>query len=130
MSNLLKQLSPTKHSFRIDVAGDLTKAKYQGNFECKILNRGERALVSKHRAFLNGDVESNLDIATLNFHYMISFLKYSLTSVPDFWRDSDYGYAIYDENVIKEVFDEVIKFEENWLKEIWGDEFSKLQEKE
>lgn len=121
-SKLGKKLPEMDGDFQVEVIGNITKKRVIGEFSCKIMNRKERALVAKHRAFLNGEMASQLDIATLRFHMMISYLRYALTDYPKWWKEADLGYELYDENIVKEVYDKVLEFEEEWIKEVWGEE--------
>lgn len=121
MDNKVKEPS-FEGLFEIDVVGELTNKKYSGSFKCKILNVKGRAMVSKHMAYLNGDVVHSLDPVTLKLHQQISYLRYSLIEYPDFWKKSDLGYELHDMNVIDAVYEKVIEFEENYLRQVWGDE--------
>lgn len=120
------ELPATESTFVIEVIGDFTQKRFVGEFTCKILNQKERALVSKHRAMLNGEHFQQLDIMTLSLHQMISYLRYSLIpQYPKFWQDSDLGYELFDLNVIREVFNQVMEFEESWFVAVWGEDHLK-----
>lgn len=119
---LSKDLPPTTDKFQIEVNGDLSNKRYVGEFECKILTRKDRAQVSKHRAFLNGPMADYLDLPTLKFHYRISYLKFALVSYPKFWEESDLGYDLLDGNVVDEVYEKVLEFEDSWMTAIWGED--------
>lgn len=121
MSNLNKEPS-MEGIFEVKVKGELTNKEYSGTFKCRILNAKLRAAAAKHKAFLNGENASNLDILTLSLHEQISYLRYALIEYPDFWKTSDLGYDLYDENVIQTVYESALAFEENYLRQAWGDE--------
>lgn len=121
MSESFKEPS-TEGLFEINVKGDITGKQYSGQFKCKILNVKGRAAVAKHFAFLNGDIAKNLDPLILALHEQISFLRYCLVDYPDFWKKSDLGYDLHDENVIREIYNKCIDFEESYLKAVWGEE--------
>lgn len=123
MSNEMKKEMPDKeHAFDIDVQGDTSGEFFRGEFTCKIMNRKERAMSDKHFAMLNGGLEDQLSLVTVNLHQMIAYLRYSLIDYPNFWKKSDLGYELFDINVIREVYDKVLAFEESWFRDIWGDE--------
>lgn len=124
INKLSKDIPLAESTFVLDVIGDVTKKRFLGEFTCKIPRRKEQCLIDKHRAFLNGDLPQMLDAATLRYHHMISYLRYTIVteSCPKFWKESDLGYDLYDENVTKELYNKVLEFEESWLKEIWGEE--------
>jgi hypothetical protein len=127
---LSKEIPSSECTFQIDVVGDVTKKKYVAEFTCRIPRRKEQCLIDKHRAFLNGSMAEMLDPATLRFHHMISYLRYTIDteSAPKFWKESDLGYELYDENVVATLYERVLAFEVEWLKAIWGEEHvAKLQ---
>lgn len=119
-NNLSKLVPPTTHRFAIRVEGDLTSHAFEGEFECRIPTKKDQCFIDKHRAFLNGDLVDQLSPETLKFHHMISYLRFTLTEYPTFWKESDLGYGLYDGNIVEEVYNEVLTFEESWLKDVWG----------
>jgi len=130
VNKLGNQVPPTESDFVIDVEGNITKKRYIGEFTSKILNKKDQAMVAKHRAYLNGDMVSNLDPLILRFHMKISYLRYALVGYPKWWKELDLGYEIYDGNVVDEVYERVLDAEETWLKTIWGEEMVEELKKE
>lgn len=122
LKNMPKKLPESSNDFEIDVKGIHTNQSFRGNFKCKIPTLRDQALISKHNAYLNGDVAQYLDFQTIKLHRMISYLKYVITESPKFWREADYGYELLDMNVVEEVYNKALEFEEAWMREIWGDE--------
>lgn len=120
IANLKKALPSTEHSFSISVEGNLTKAMFEGNFTCRIPNIKTQAAIAKHKAMLNGGYEEGLDLGTRNMHHMISYLRYTLSDMPKWWKDEDLGYNLFDINVIESVYNKVLTFEKAWYEEIWG----------
>jgi hypothetical protein len=110
------------NTFQIQVQGIVTGKMYEGEFSSKIPNAKDQALIAKHRAMLNGGFDDGLDPGTLNLHYRISYLRYTLTQFPDWWKKSDLGYELYDINVIDEVYGKVLKFETDWMTAVWGEQ--------
>lgn len=121
-NKLANDLPAMECDFVLDTEGELTKKRYIGEFTCKIMNRKERALVDKHRAFLNGDIADQLNPMTLRFHHWISYLRYALTDYPRWWKESDLGYELYDQNPIEATYEKVLEFEVKWAKSVWGEE--------
>lgn len=121
LSSLPKSLPEMVNSFDIEIEGSLTKTKYSGNFSCQIPNLRTQALIAKHKAMLNAGLEDILDIATQNLHHMVSYLKYTLVEVPKFWEESACGYDLFDINVVEDIYNKVLEFEEAWSVSIWGD---------
>lgn len=130
LNNLKKTLPEMEHSFSIDLEGSLTKQSWQGNFTCKIPNAKIQAMIAKHKTLLNGGFDEHLDIGTKNLHHMISYLRYTLTDIPKWWKDADMGYELYDINVIEAVYAKVLEFEKAWFEEIWGPGEEKAEESE
>jgi hypothetical protein len=61
---------------------------------------------------------------------MVSYLRYTITESPKWWKGADLGYELYDENVVKAIYEAVLDFETTWLKAVWGEEaVNKLQAK-
>src|SRR6266404_1352958 len=126
--NLTKETPPTEADVQIEATGEVPKKRFVGEFIVKIPRRKEQCLIDKHRAFLNGPGAENLEAATLKFHHMISYLRYVVTDSPKWWQESDLGYELYDENVVQVLYDKVLEFEVEWLKQVWGPEaVKKLQ---
>jgi len=116
-------IPPMESEFDVDIQGEITKKRFLGTFSCSILNRKARALVDRHRVALNGPDPANLSMETLNLHHKISYLRFALTApYPKFWEDSDLGYGLYDGAVIDEVYSKVLAWEEEWMREVWGDD--------
>jgi hypothetical protein len=105
-----------------ETIGQLTKEPYSGRFECKIPNQRIQANIAKYKAFLNGGMDATLDSATKNLHHMTAYCKFCLVECPDWFKDSDYGYDLYDNNILEAVYHEILKKEQNWLDGIWGKE--------
>ncbi len=116
---------PTMHQdFVLDKSGKITKHRWVGEFTCKIPNTKEKCLIAKHRAYLDGQFADFLDPATIMIHKKVAYLRFTLTDFPKWWRDNDLGYELMDHNIIEDVYDEVLKFEKVWLKEVWGDDYT------
>lgn len=119
-NNLREELPDTTHLFVLDLQGRITKKRFVGEFKCKIATIKDQAMIAKHNALLNGEFPIYLDAGIQKIHKMISYLRYTLTDYPIFWRDSDLGYDLRDDNIIEAVYDEVIAFENKWLEQVWG----------
>lgn len=123
MSNKNKQLASdlpeTNHVFQIDIVGRITKRRYLGEFQCKIATIKDQAMIAKHEAMMNGEYPIYLDAGIKKIHKQIAYLRYTLVDSPIFWKNSDLGYDLRDDNVIEEVYDQVIAFENAWLNQIW-----------
>lgn len=122
LNKLSKEIPSTELDFTVEVEGDVTKKRFIGEFKFKIPRRKEQCLIDKHRAFLNGSFPDQLEPATIRFHHMISYLRYTIIESPKWWKESDLGYELYDETVVKAVYDAVLDFEVQWLTAVWGED--------
>lgn len=123
MSNsnpLPKDIPSMEHTFYLDLEGDTTKKRWRGEFIYKIPNLRMKAATDKMRAGMNGGFDATLDISTLQFHEMIAYLKFTLVEVPTWWKEADWGYDLYDYNVVKTVFNTAADFYDEWIEKIWG----------
>lgn len=122
-SKLPKELPSMEYEFSVEVKGNITGKMFSGNFKYRIPNLKAKALAERKRAELNGGMDAMLDASVLQLHYMIAYLRFSLLedSMPQWWKENDYGYNLHDYNVVREVFDKVEAYEQKWLKSVWGD---------
>lgn len=120
INKLAEELPETTHEFQIDLIGRITKRRFMGEFKCKIPTIRDQALIAKHKAMLNGEFPVYLDASVHKIHNMIAYLRFTIVDAPLFWRSSDLGYDLRDDNIIEGVYDEVMAFENEWLKQIWG----------
>jgi len=134
LDSLPKSVPDPIVEFSIDVEGNVSKHKYSGNFKFKVPNLRARAMAEKEKTRLNEGlgksiecpdckkvIGNTLDETVLDFHAMYSYLRYSLVEYPEWWKNSNYGYELYDSNVLTELYLKAVKTEADWLKEIWGD---------
>lgn len=120
INDLIDDVPDTNGTFQVDVIGRITKKRYLGDFYCRIPTLKDQALIGKHEAFLNGEFPVYLNSGVLKLHKWIAYLRYTLTDYPKFWKDSDLGYDLRDDNIIEEVYNKVIEIENKWLNAIWG----------
>lgn len=118
---LVDEIPETTHEFTIDLVGRITKKRYLGEFKCKIPTLKDQAMIAKHIAHLNGEFPIYLDPSIVKLHKWIGYLRFTLIDTPLFWRNADLGYELRDDNIIEEVYDQVISFENEWIKTIWGE---------
>lgn len=125
MSNsktLAKDVPSKDYEFYVEVEGKVSRTTYRGDFKFSIPNLKLKALADKKRAELNGGLDMALDTSVLELHYMIAFLRFTLSEMPPWWKEADYGYDLEDFNVIKAVYDKVEEFQKGWMAQVWGKE--------
>jgi hypothetical protein len=121
IKHLPTSLPKTNGTFSLsEFEGTTTGHKYSGSFACQIPNNRIAAKISKSKALLNAGLDSSLDIFTKNLHHMVSYCKHTLTEAPDWFTESEYGYDLYDFNVLEEIYFQILKKEEEWYTSIWG----------
>ena len=119
--DMMKKLPSNENSFNIlDIEGQITKQKYSGNFVSKVPNLRIQAQIAKFRGALNEGVEDS-DIGTRNLHHMIAYLKFVLIEHPGWWKDADFGYELFDMNIIELIYEKAVELEDEWVKAAWGD---------
>ena len=112
-------LPAMEHSFSINTEGTDTKQRFTGNFTYKRPNIRLKSDISKMTARLNEDLQ-NLDEDVAFLHFVLSTLRYTLTNMPDWWKEADYGMDLYDTNVILDIYKAVRKFETSYFEELYG----------
>lgn len=116
----LTELPDMEYKFAFSKAGKITRRTYSGYFLYKMPITKIQCCIDKHFAFLNGDSAQHLDISTIQIHRKIAYLRFTLLEFPLFWKDSDLGYELMDHNIIDDVYDKVITFENEWMTKVWG----------
>lgn len=91
--------------FTVNIIGQRTNNPYTGKFTVKtILSRRENFLADERRRFILGMNPAGAPPALQGEAYMLGVLAVRLIEVPDWWKNSDGGLDIEDENVIGEVY--------------------------
>ena len=122
MSNsieLYKDLPSDTSTFFVDVVGNVTGVRYQGEFKCKIPSVRTHLDIDKYRATLSGNMAEYLQPSTLIMYRMLAYLRFTLIKSPEFWEQSDSGTDLRDSNIIEAIFDKVLELEGKWLDEAY-----------
>lgn len=114
------KLPSMEHTFSVSLDGDETKKHYEGTFTYRRPNLLKRAEISKMCTRLSGDLQ-NLPLATRLFNEMCAVLFYCLDEAPNWWEGSNNGRDLYDINVLQNVYNQCMEFEETWSKKVWGE---------
>jgi len=106
-------------TFSIDFMSDLEDRRYQGTFTVKKLGIREMGALGVRKSQLNGgmyyDSENpgrGVDEQTDDFNNMIAHLEISVKQHPDWWNLD----KISDPQLIGKVFQEVLEFENSFLR--------------
>lgn len=125
----IKELPSMEHSFTIKIKGDDTPKTYEGTFTYKRPNLKSQSNIAKTAAMLDGGV-ANLDEDTKFLHTVLATLRHTIIKFPEWWEESDFGFDLYDVNVLFELYKECRKFEDSWMKKVWGNQEDKSEKKE
>lgn len=125
----IRALPPMEHTFTVSVEGTETGQKFDGTFTYKRPNLRVKSEISKTAAMLDGGILT-LDEDTKFLHSILASLKHTLNKCPDWWKDADFGYELYDVNVILEIYKACSEFEKQWFAKVWeGKDEKKPEEK-
>jgi len=122
----VKKLPSMEHSFTLEVKGSETGRIFQGSFTYQRPNLRVQSEISKTTARLNEDLK-NLDEDTKFLHKVLASLRHTLKNSPDWWKECDHGYDLYDMNVIMDIYKETVDFENSWFEKVWSED--KAEEK-
>ena len=110
-----------EHEFSIQVKGNESQLNWVGDFKYRRPSIASRGQIDVMRAKLNRDLVS-IDPETNLTHTALAHLRFTLIDSPEWWKDSDYGGDLYDNNVIIEIYDKCIDFEKAWSEKVHGGE--------
>ncbi len=115
----IKVLPPMEHTFSIEEKGSETGQPYAGTFTYKRPSLRVRTEINKTAAILDGGVVT-LDEETKYLHTVFARLKHTLSNVPDWWEKSDYGFELYDLNVVLAIYKATKEFDKEWEQKVLG----------
>lgn len=106
--------------FTIKVTGEATGEEYAGAFKAKqLLTHEEQLRIDAIKRELLGKV--NPERATeraLDQAICLANTAVRLTSFPDWWKQQSFGQGLYDDAPLKEVYEQALKVEDDFRKEI------------
>lgn len=124
----IRALPSMEHTFSIKVKGTETGELFEGTFTYRRPNLRTKSEISKTAAMLDGGLK-NLDEDTRLLHNILATLKHTLTKSPEWWEKSDFGFELYDVNVILEVYRACNEFEKKWFDSVWLDKKEESKDK-
>lgn len=125
----IQALPSMEHAFTINVKGSDTGQIFDGTFVYKRPTLRKNSEISKTAALLNGGI-NGLDEDTKLLHEVLATLKHTIVKFPEWWEKSDFGYELYDANVVFDIYKECNKFESEFRDKVWGVESKKEEPKE
>lgn len=98
-------MADTTAPIHISTVGTVTGKSYTGKFSIKtVLNRRENFLADERRRFILGGNPNSAPPALQGEAYMLGQLFVRIVEAPDWWKQSDAGLDIEDDNLIGELY--------------------------
>jgi hypothetical protein len=98
-------MAETTSTVSISTTGTRTGKPYQGKITVKtVLNRRENFLADERRRFILGGNAASAPPALQGEAFMLGLLYVRIVDGPDWWKNSDGGLELEDENVIGELY--------------------------
>jgi hypothetical protein len=111
-------LPKKEKSFTIDEVGETTGHKYQGTFEVLcVLNMGQRHAEATEKTRLMGDY-ANPDNDLYSLAETLSKLRIRIQEAPEWWKQSNGGTDIMDEEIVLLLWEKTLECERQWKKEL------------
>lgn len=118
---LYDSLPKNEKSFDIDLKGETTDLQYKGTFTARcVLNIANRHAMELEKTRLMADY-ANPSNGLAGIAIALSSIRAKITDGPAWWKNSDAGANLIDENIIFILYDECNKLESAWRKELKKD---------
>jgi hypothetical protein len=112
------ELPKNEATFEIDVVGDTTFKHYDGQFTVRcILTMGQKHSMELEKSRLLGSY-TNPTEELLGYAIIFSNLRHKIVEGPEWWKQSNGGSSIKDENVLVALYDKVLKAEDEWRQSV------------
>ena len=112
------ELPSNESVFDIDVVGDTTFKKYDGQFTCRcVLTMGQKHAMELEKTRLLGNY-ANPTEDLVGIAIIFANLRAKVTDGPEFWKQSQGGTSIKDENVLVEIYNKILKAENEWREKV------------
>lgn len=107
-------LPKNEQSFDIDMVGETTNLQYKGTFTAKcVLNIAGKHSLELEKTRLMADY-ANPSAGLAGIAIALATIRAKIVDGPAWWKDSDMGSTIMDENVIFKMYDECNRVEASW----------------
>lgn len=115
---MYQALPKNERTFSIDIEGGTSGERFQGQFTTKcVLNMSEKHARELERTRLMSDY-ANPSANLSGIAEILSTVRIKLIKWPDWWANLDFGSKILDENIIVEIYDEIVNKENEWKEEV------------
>jgi len=111
-------LPKQERSFDFKEVGTITSEEYAGTFTVRcILNIGQKHAIELEKSRLLAD-QRNPTNGLISISIALAELHGRIIESPSWWKDSNNGIDIFDEEVIYSIFDKCMELEEQWKTEL------------
>ena len=110
---------PDKESvFDFDFTSELTGKKYDGRFTvlCR-LDMGQKHRLELEKTRLLGNYQNPTD-GLAGISMVLANLRVKIIDAPEWWKQSNGGYLIEDEDALVVLYDKVLTAETEWLEKL------------
>ena len=108
------ELPKNESTFNIDVAGDTTFKRYEGQFTVRcVLTAGQRHTMELEKSRLLGNSVVPTD-ALVGLAEVLATLRAKIIEAPEWWKQSLSGSNLSDENVLMELYNNASEAEKQW----------------
>ena len=139
LEDLYKSVPDTEYFFKLkETEGNTTKVKFSGDFKGLIPTNKMRSAIKRKEAAMNSGLESEYNKKLiglpypqiLDTHEKIAYLSVVLLECPEWVKDSRFGELLKgDMNIISELYEQILKHENNWYEAVWGTDEKPPKEK-
>jgi hypothetical protein len=115
---MYEALPKNEKSFDVDLVGDTTGIQYKGTFTARcVLNISSRHSLELEKTRLMADY-ANPSAGLAGIAIALSNIRARIVEGPAWWKDSNAGADIIDENVLFHLYSECNRVESLWRKEL------------
>jgi hypothetical protein len=108
-------MASTGVEFSINIVGDTTGEQFIGKFRAKeVLSKGDMLARDERRRFLIGDKPESAPVWVQKYAELFSQVEVRLLEAPTWWRECRNGIDLKDDNVLLDIWERVMKVEEEF----------------
>ena len=112
------ELPKNEATFDVDIVGDTTFKRYQGNFIVRcVLSTGQRHAMELEKSRLMGSSPQPTD-ALVGLSEVLGMLRAKVIDAPEWWKQSLGGSNLSDENVLMELYSKIGEEEVKWRQKV------------
>jgi hypothetical protein len=111
-------LPKNEKTFTISVIGEISKERYEGTFSCVCVPTGGiRNGILRDETREAGDMTSIPNELFYRAKWLAN-VKWRVLEAPEWWRGTQNGLNLLDDNILKEVYDKCLEAEIEWREKV------------